>query len=177
MFHMVSKFLLMSRLTIVIFFSFFLSGMSSPPLRVGGPAPSFELETLSGEIFKSSDLKNKAVILNFWATWCVPCIKEMPELNKAHASFKENDVEIIAINFAETRSKVDKFVSKHPINFPVLLDKYGNFSQDYRVRNLPVTYFISPDGIIMDTVFGGITQQLIKKKLKQLDQATPTQEQ
>ena len=101
----------------------------------------------------------------------------MLELNKTHASFKENDVEIIAINFAETRSKVDKFVSKHPINFTVLLDKYGNVSQDYRVRNLPVTYFISPDGIIMDTVFGGITQQLIKKKLKQLDQATPTQEQ
>jgi len=140
---------------------------------VGGPAPSFELETLSGEIFKSSDLKNKAVILNFWATWCVPCIKEMPELNKAHASFKENDVEIIAINFAETRSKVDKFVSKHPINSPVLLDKYGNVSQDYRVRNLPVTYFISPDGIIMDTVFGGITQQLIKKKAQATRSSNP----
>ena len=169
MFHMVSKILIPSRLTLVIFFSFFFSGMSSPPLRVGGPAPSFELKTLKGEIFKSSDLKNKAVILNFWATWCVPCIKEMPELNKAYTSFKNDDVEIIAINFAETRSEVDEFVKKYHLKFPVLLDKYGDVSQDYRVRNLPVTYFISPNGIIMDSVFGGITQKLIETKLKQLD--------
>ena len=169
MFHMVSEFLIPSRLTLVIFFSFFFSGMSSPPLRVGGPAPSFELKTLKGEIFKSSDLKNKAVILNFWATWCVPCIKEMPELNKAYTSFKNDDVEIIAINFAETRSEVDEFVNKYHLEFPILLDKYGDVSQDYRVRNLPVTYFISPNGIIMDSVFGGITQKLIETKLKQLD--------
>ena len=166
---MASKFLLMSRLTILIFFSFFLSGMSSPPLRVGGPAPSFELKTLKGKNFKSSDLKNKAVILNFWATWCVPCIHEMPELNKAYTSFKNDDVEIIAINFAETRSEVDEFVNKYHLEFPILLDKYGDVSQDYRVRNLPVTYFISPDGIIMDLVLGGITQKLIETKLKQLD--------
>ena len=169
MFHMVSKILIPSRLTLVIFFSFFFSGMSSPPLRVGGPAPSFELKTLKGEIFKSSDLKNKAVILNFWATWCVPCIKEMPELNKAYTSFKNDDVEIIAINFSETRSEVDEFVKKYHLKFPVLLDKYGDVSQAYRVRNLPVTYFISPNGIIMDSVFGGITQKLIETKLKQLD--------
>ena len=170
MFHMVSKILIPSRLTLVIFFSFFFSGMSSPPLRVGGPAPSFELKTLKGEIFKSSDLKNKAVILNFWATWCVPCIHEMPELNKAYASFKnDDDVEIIAINFSETRSEVDEFVKKYHLEFPVLLDKYGDVSQDYRVRNLPVTYFISPDGIIMDLELGGITQKLIETKLKQLD--------
>lgn len=168
-FHMVSKILIPSRLTLVIFFSFFFSGMSSPPLRVGGPAPSFELKTLKGKIFKSSDLKNKAVILNFWATWCVPCIKEMPELNKAYTSFKNDDVEIIAINFSETRSEVDEFVKKYHLKFPVLLDKYGDVSQDYRVRNLPVTYFISPNGIIMDSVFGGITQKLIETKLKQLD--------
>jgi len=168
-FHMVSEFLILFRLTLVIFFSFFLSGMSSPPLRVGGPAPSFELKTLKGKIFKSSDLKNKAVILNFWATWCVPCIHEMPELNKAYTSFKNDDVEIIAINFAETRSEVDEFVNKYHLEFPILLDKYGDVSQDYRVRNLPVTYFISPDGIIMDLVLGGITQELIETKLKQLD--------
>mgnify|MGYP000327172381 CR=1 FL=1 len=155
----------------------FLKSLRITPATLWIEAHDFAGEKSDGKKVSLKDFRGSFVFLNFWATWCVPCIKEMPELNKAHASFKENDVEIIAINFAETRSKVDKFVSKHPINFPVLLDKYGNFSQDYRVRNLPVTYFISPDGIIMDTVFGGITQQLIKKKLKQLDQATPTQEQ
>ena len=161
----------MIRLISVVLFSFFLSGMSSPPLRVGGPAPIFELETLKGEILKSSDFKNKAFILNFWATWCVPCIKEMPELNKAYASYKDSGVEIIAINFAESRSEVDEFVNKHQLNFPVVLDKYGDVSQDYKIRNLPVTYFISSKGIIMDIAFGGINQEFIKAKLKQLDQA------
>jgi peroxiredoxin len=166
---LVFEFKIVSKLTLIILFSFFLSGMASPPLRVGGPAPSFELENLKGETFKSSDLKNKVVILNFWATWCVPCIKEVPELKKAYVSFKDNDVEIIAINFAETRSKVEGFVEKHNLNFPVLLDKYGDVSQDYRVRNLPVTYIISPDGIIVDLVFGGISPEYIQTTLKQLD--------
>jgi peroxiredoxin len=173
---MVFKFLTMSRLTLLIFFSIFLSGMASPPLRVGGPAPGFELETVKGKVFKSEDLKNKAVILNFWATWCVPCTKEMPELNKAYASLKDNDVEILAINFAETRSKVDEFINKHHLKFPVLLDKYGDVSQDYKIRNLPVTYFISREGIITGLVFGGITQELIEAKLKKIDQATQPQE-
>lgn len=158
----------MIRLTLFVFFSFFLSGMSSPPLRVGGPAPSFELESLQGKTFNSSDLKGKAVILNFWATWCVPCLKEMPEFNKAYSSLKGEDVAIIAINFAETRSEVGEFVKEHSINFPVLLDKYGDVSQDYRVRGLPVTYFISSDGIVTDLVLGGITQKLIETKLKSL---------
>ncbi len=140
--------------------------MASPPLRVGGPAPSFELEDLEGNILKSSDLKGKAVILNFWASWCVPCIKEVPELKKAYASFKNNGVEVIAINFAETKSKIEEFVEQNHLNFPVLLDKYGDVSQDYRVRNLPVTYVISPDGIIVDLVFGGITEEYINNNFK-----------
>ena len=123
------------------------------------------------KLIKLNDYKGYLVILNFWATWCVPCIKEMPELNKAYASYKDSGVEIIAINFAESRSEVDEFVNKHQLNFPVVLDKYGDVSQDYKIRNLPVTYFISSKGIIMDIAFGGINQEFIKAKLKQLDQA------
>lgn len=167
--NFIFKYLKMSRLTLLVIFSFFFSGMASPPLRVGGPAPGFELETISGGTLKSSELYNKTIILNFWATWCVPCIKEMPEFNKAYASLKNNDVEIIAVNFAESRSKVDEFVKEYHLNFPVLLDKYGSVSQDYRVRGLPVTYFITPDGVVGDEIVGGgLTRNLIEKKLKQL---------
>ena len=159
----------MTRLITFIFLGFFLSGMSSPPFRVGGPAPSFELKAMDGRVFKSSDLKNKMIILNFWATWCVPCIKEMPELNKAYYSLKDSGVEIIAVNFAESRSEVDEFVSEHHLGFPVFLDEYGDTAQDYKVRSLPVTYFISPDGIVVDVVFGGVTQELIETKLKEFE--------
>lgn len=168
-FRMVSKSLTISRCILIIVFSFFLSGMAGSPPLVGGPAPAFELETRDGKVISLSDFKGKTIILNFWATWCVPCIKEMPEFNKAYPSLKDRNVEIIAINFGETKGRVDGFVTQHRLKFPVLLDRYANTSQDYRVRSLPVTFFITPDGIIRDEIFGGgITQELIEHKLRQL---------
>ncbi len=128
----------------------------------------FELKTLNGKVLKLSDLKGKTVVLNFWATWCVPCIKEMSVLNNAYSSFKNRDVEIVAINFAESREKVEEFTSEHRLNFPVLLDNYGDTSQDYKIRGLPVTYFITPDGIVGDEIVGGLTLELIEEKLDQL---------
>ncbi len=137
----------------------------------GGLAPTFELEATNGRILKLSDLKGKTIILNFWATWCVPCIKEMPALNKAYPLLKNKNVEIVAINFAESKERVGKFTSEHHLNFPVLLDSYGDTSQDYRVRGLPVAYFITPDGIVGDEIVGGgLTLELIEEKLKQLAQ-------
>jgi thiol-disulfide isomerase/thioredoxin len=116
-----------------------------------------------------SDLKGRFVILNFWATWCVPCIKEMPEFQKAHQSLGPK-VQIIGINLAESREKIGEFVETNRISFPVLLDEYGNVSQEYEVINLPVTYFITPDGIIRDKIFGGgITQEMIEARINQLN--------
>ena len=164
----------MFRFIIFIFFSFFLSGMAGSPPFVGGLAPTFELEATNGRILKLSDLKGKTIILNFWATWCVPCIKEMPALNKAYPLLKSKNVEIVAINFAESKERVEKFTSEHHLNFPVLLDSYGDTSQDYKVRGLPVTYFITPDGIVGDEIVGGgLTLELIEEKLRQLAHPMP----
>lgn len=144
----------------------FIAGMANAPPLVGGPAPLFELETVDGQIIKLSELKGEFVILNFWATWCVPCAKEMPEFQKAHQSLKDNKIKILAINFGESKKKVSKFIQDYHLSFPVLLDKFGNVSAKYRVTGLPVTYFITPDGIIRDKIFGGgITQKIIEKKL------------
>lgn len=153
---------------VTVFLSLFLAGMAKSPPLVGGPAPLFELETVDGQIIKLSDLKGKFVILNFWATWCVPCTKEMPEFQKAHQLLEDNNVEIIAINLGETKKKVDKFIQDYRLSFPVLLDKFGNVSEQYKVIGLPVTYFISPDGIIRDKICGGgITKEIIETKVNQ----------
>ena len=168
---MVFRFLAIDRLIVIALFSFILLGMAGSPPLVGGPAPIFELENMDGKVVKSSDLKGKTLVLNFWATWCVPCIKEMPALNKAYPLLKNKDVEIVAINFSESKEKVEKFISDYHLKFPVLLDSYGDISQDYRVGGLPVTYFITPDGIVAGKIFGGgLTQELIEEKLKQLSQ-------
>lgn len=149
--------------------SFFIMGMAASPPLVGGPAPDFKLKAVHGQTMELSDLKGQFVILNFWATWCVPCIKEMPEFEKAHQSLNQK-VQIIGINLAESKEKVEGYIKDHHLSFPIVLDEYGNVSQEYEVINLPVTFFITPDGIIRDRIFGGgITEEMIEAKINQLN--------
>ncbi len=90
-----NKSLLFTRSILIAFLGFFLSGMAKAPPLVGGPAPQFELETVGGQTIKMSDLKGEFVVLNFWATWCVACSKEMPEFQKAHQTLADNNIKII----------------------------------------------------------------------------------
>lgn len=165
---MASRSFLKARCMAIVFFSLFLSGMAQSPPLVGGPAPVIELKTVKDQEFKLADLKGKFVVLNFWATWCVPCIKEMPEFQKIHQSSSENNIEVVAINFSESKKKVEKYVQGRNLTFPILLDRFGNISGKYKVRNLPVTYIITPDGIIREEIFGGgMTQEIIESKINQ----------
>lgn len=166
---MVFKSSIKPRCAPVVFLSLFLLGMAASPPLVGGPAPIFKLEALNGQVVKLSDLKGQFVILNFWATWCVPCIKEMPEFQKAHIALNQK-VKIIGINLTESKEKVDDYIRGKGYSFPILLDSFGNVSQEYEVIHLPVTYFITPDGVIREKIFGGgITQKMIEARIYQLN--------
>ena len=165
---MVSKTFKITRCIAFILVSLFLSGMAGSPPLLGGPAPGFELKSLDGETVKMSELKGEFVVLNFWASWCVPCMKEMPELQKTHEDFGNKNFKVIAINFGESKKKVSEFTRDFGLSFPVLIDRNGNTSEKYRILNLPVTYFISPDGIIRDTIHGSVTQEVIANKINQI---------
>lgn len=163
------KSLLFPRCIVIAVLSLFLLGMAKAPPLVGGPAPHFELETVGGQTIKLSDFKGEFVVLNFWATWCVPCIKEMPELQKAHQFSGNNNIKIIGVNLGESKKKVDKFIRDYHLSFPVLLDGFGNTSEKYKVRSLPVTYLITPDGIIREEINGGgLTKEIIESKINQI---------
>ena len=165
---MVFKLFVKSRCASVIFLSLFLLGMAASPPLVGGPAPTFKLEAVDGQIMSMADLKGQFVVLNFWATWCVPCIKEMPEFQKAHQSL-DPQARIIGINLAESKEKVAEYILDKGVSFPILLDEYGDVSQEYEVLHLPVTYFITPDGVIREKIFGGgVTEKMIEAKINQL---------
>jgi peroxiredoxin len=152
----------------IVFLSLLLLGMAASPPLVGGPAPTFKLEAVDGKIVSMADFKGQFVILNFWATWCVPCIKEMPEFQKAHQSL-DPKAKIIGINLAESKEKVGEYILDKGVSFPILLDGYGDVSQEYRVVNLPVTFFITPDGVIREKIFGGgVTEKMIEAKINQL---------
>lgn len=132
---------------------------SSPPTppqgtQVGDLAPDFQLLTLDQEPVSLGDLRGNPVVLNFWASWCPPCVSEMPFLQEIHEEYSEEGLMLLAINVRESQSKVEEFVQSKNLSFPVLLDTEGEVSQQYSIRYLPTTFFIDGDGIIQEKKIG-----------------------
>ncbi|WP_106497530.1 TlpA family protein disulfide reductase [Lentibacillus sp. Marseille-P4043] len=119
-------------------------------VETGEKAPDFELETLSGETVKLSELKGQKVFLNFWASWCGPCRIEMPEMQKFYEEH-QGEVEIIAVNTDTNKEKARKFIDEYDYTYPVLLDKKMKVSEQYMVSALPTTYFIGKDGKVQES--------------------------
>jgi tetratricopeptide (TPR) repeat protein/peroxiredoxin len=111
------------------------------------PLPPFSLKTLDGKIVSSADLKGKVVLINFWATWCVPCVQEMPELIALRDKYKDNkDFVFLTINSLEDLELVKKFVTTKKLDLPVLLSE--NYTVANGVLTLPTTWFIDRQGKI-----------------------------
>ena len=117
-------------------------------------APDFALEDLSGKRWSLKDFRGKVVFLNFWATWCIPCRDEMPLMEKIHREFKDQGLEVVAVNFREDRQAVKKFVEELGVTFKVLLDPGGNVSNEYGAWSLPLSYFINRKGEFIGKVMG-----------------------
>ncbi|MEA3338055.1 MAG: TlpA disulfide reductase family protein [Chloroflexota bacterium] len=110
--------------------------------------PDIELETLEGQPMNLQDLAGQPLLLNFWATWCPPCIEEMPALQEAQLAYGNNDVLIVAINQGEDRAAVQEFVDRHGMSLLVLLDEQGSARQYLDVDYLPTTFFVDSFGVI-----------------------------
>lgn len=146
-----------------------LTGMGSKPPQIGGPAAAFTLNDLEGRPVSLADYKGKVVLLNFWATWCEPCKKEMPEIQAAYEKRKEEGFVVLAVNFGENPDPTASFVHHGRLTFPVLLDRRADVAERYGVINLPVTFFIDPEGIIRERIFGGtLTAQGIEETFEKL---------
>src|SRR5512134_4026692 len=105
---------------------------ASPSGKVPAPqqgflAPDFELQTLSGETIKLSDLRGQAVLINLWATWCPPCRAEMQSIEKVYQEYKEEGFTVLAVNMTnqDTLSAIQPFVKEQGLTFPILLDENG----------------------------------------------------
>lgn len=117
-------------------------------------APDFTLAELSGKTISLRSLKGEVIFLNFWATWCVPCRQEMPTMEKLHREYKKAGLEVMAVNFRETRAEVQKFVDELGLTFTVLLDREGKVSEEYGVWSLPLSYFVNRKGEFVGKVIG-----------------------
>jgi len=128
--------------------------------KKGRLAPDFLLLELGGGDFRLSDLRGKAVIVNFWATWCTPCRKEMPQFVAAYDRYKDEGLEVVAVNIQESPSIIRPFVDDFGMEFPVVLDKRGSVSDTYRLIGLPMTYFIDREGVIRSVFQGPFLERL-----------------
>lgn len=120
-------------------------------------APDFTLTNLAGEKVALSDYRGKYVVLNFWATWCPPCRKEIPDLNAFHEENKDEFV-VLAVDLGESKEKVQQFISYGGYTFPVLLDKEREIGSRYNVSVIPTSYFIGPQGKIKYIKKGAVSR-------------------
>lgn len=117
-------------------------------------APDFTLKDLSGKTISLERLRGKVVFLNFWATWCPPCVIEMPSMEKLHQEFSNDGLVILAINFREPPEQVKAFIKRHKLTFTILLDPDGSVFELYQAWALPVTTVINKRGEIVGRAMG-----------------------
>jgi peroxiredoxin len=139
-----------------------LEPVKQSTLEVGLPAPNFTFSDLNGKMISLSDYRGKAVLVNIWATWCRPCVEEMPSMEKLYQKLKGDSFEILAVSIDTLGLKVvAPFMKKYKLTFPALMDPKGTIKNTYRTTGVPESYIIDKDGI------------LIKKIIGPLDWATP----
>ena len=126
-----------------------------PPLGKGAPAPDFTLPDLEGNMVSLSGHKGKVVLLNIWATWCPPCVEEMPSMEKLYREMKDEGFEILAVSVDTSGAKaVRPFMEKHQLSFPALTDAEGTTKLLYHTTGVPESYLIDKGGIIAEKVIG-----------------------
>jgi peroxiredoxin len=134
----------------------FLLGLVYPSIAAE-QAESFTLRDNSGNLVRADDFYGKkVVVLDFWATWCKPCVKSMPALQKIYEEFKDKGLVVFGINQDGPRSlaKVEPFARVNGLTFPILLDEKGDVGRKFQVAGLPTTILISKDRKIVSSMLG-----------------------
>jgi peroxiredoxin len=120
----------------------------------GKMATDFTLQSLDGESVTLSDLKGKVVLINFWATWCIPCKAEMPSMERLYRKYKDRGFTILAIDIMEKPETIRKFAKGKNLTFPILLDTKGEVRGKYRVSGIPNSYLVNKNGRLVGNVIG-----------------------
>ena len=154
-----------------IAFFLLLAASCSLALSEGDKAPVFKAKALSGSgVIDLRSYRGKVVYLDFWASWCGPCRKSLPELNKLRAELAGKGFEVVAVNLDEQASDGLNFLKKIPVDYPVASDSSGTLPEAYGVEAMPTSYIIDKEGVIREVHAGyregDITE--IKSKVLQL---------
>lgn len=137
-------------------------------LQVGDDAPDFALVDMNGEKHQLSDYKGQGVFLNFWGTWCKPCEREFPIMDKQYQVYRDQGLEILAVNIGESDFAVQKFIDRKELTFPVLIDDNKSVMETYKINPLPTTLLINPEGKIEKVITGEMSEEMIKEYMEQI---------
>lgn len=137
-------------------------------LRAGDVPPPFALADTEGGVQRLSDYEGKPVIVNFWGSFCEPCVKEMPEFERQYVKWKDEGLTVLAINLSEDTLTVNNFVKRFNLSYPILRDVGRQTERSYALRSYPTTFFIKPDGTLMEAVVGGMSESDINDRVERL---------
>ncbi|MDN4524298.1 TlpA disulfide reductase family protein [Fictibacillus fluitans] len=146
-----------------------VKGNGQTGLKPGNTLPDATLTSLEGKTVSLKEFRGKKVILNFWATWCPPCRKEMPDMQKMYSRHKDNQLEIVAVNLRYTEKStktVSDYVEKRKAAFPVLLDSDGKVSKKFQAVSLPTSYLVDSNGVIQKKMIGALSPGLMTEFIK-----------
>ena len=132
-----------------------LAGQKGYALKEGAEAPGFRLPSLAGEQVDLGSYRGKVVVLNFWATWCPPCVAEMPSLQRLDRALGPEGLAVVTVSTDEDQEALEEFVTRYGLDLPVLLDPGGRVaSRDYRTTGFPETFVLDRAGVLLSHTVG-----------------------
>ncbi len=148
------------------------------PLKIGLPAPDFMFPGLDGKMVRLSDYQGHVVLVNVWATWCPPCVDEMPSMERLYREVKGEKFEILAVSIDALGEKVvAPFMKKYNLSFPALMDPDGTIKTLYHTTGVPESFIVDQEGILIKQIIGprdwakpeiiGFFRNLLQKPLMQ----------
>lgn len=151
---------------IVVFFSLALGLRGGwKVVDVGDQAVEFQLEDVNGNIHKLSDYQGRVVVLNFFTSWCQPCLNEAPELEAFHQHYQDQAA-ILIIDRGESKAQVAKYLQNHNSTLTYLLDFKNDVSDTYKVKGQPETIILDKNGIVREKIIGEVTMETLVEKVK-----------
>lgn len=125
------------------------------------PAPAFTVTDMQGNNVSLASLKGKPVFINFWATWCPPCVGEMPDIQRMYAKYGDK-VHFVIINVDGEKNDVAAFMENHALTFPVMLDNNGSSASAYSVQAIPASYMIDAEGNLLESHIGSMNSSAME---------------
>jgi cytochrome c biogenesis protein CcmG, thiol:disulfide interchange protein DsbE len=140
-----------------------------PSPLLNRPAAAFSLTTFSGAPVSLESLRGKVVVLNFWASWCVPaCYDEAPALERTWREYKDKGVMVVGVDVQDKEEAAREFIAKFNHTFPIAPDPKGHVSVDYGVYGVPETFFIDRKGRVRFKQVGALTDEIARRHLDTL---------